>query len=222
MEKYKVVEKFVSINGEGTKAGQLTSFIRFQGCNLNCSYCDTEWANLETAEYEEMNAEKLKDWVISTGIKNVTVTGGEPLLQRNINNLFKILSENGIEVEVETNGSVEIESAVELGEHSPSLTVDYKLPSSGMETNMNTDNYSFLRKKDTVKFVIGSEEDLTKAYEIIKSFKLVEKCNVYLSAVFGKIEPKRIVEYMIEKNMNHVNFQLQMHKFIWDPDMKGV
>lgn len=222
MEKYRVVEKFVSINGEGTKAGQLTAFIRFKGCNLNCSYCDTEWANIETAEYEEMSPEQLKDWVLSTGVVNVTVTGGEPLLQRNINELFKMLSVNGVEVEVETNGSIDIKSAVELGDLSPSLTVDYKLPSSGMERDMNTDNYRFLRRKDTVKFVIGSEEDLIKTHEIIREFSLSEKCSVYLSAVFGEIEPKRIVEYMIENKMNHVNFQLQMHKFIWDPDMKGV
>lgn len=81
---YRVVEIFESINGEGKKAGQLAIFIRFQRCNLNCSYCDTRWANREDAPYVTMNEDEIYERVIASGIKNVTITGGEPLLQENI------------------------------------------------------------------------------------------------------------------------------------------
>ena len=84
MNKYKVVETFVSINGEGTRAGQLAMFVRFKGCNLRCEYCDTMWANEKDAEYKVMSGEELLDSIKNSGVKNVTLTGGEPLLQNNI------------------------------------------------------------------------------------------------------------------------------------------
>ena len=104
----------------------------------------------------------------------------------------------------------------------PSLTMDYKLPSSGMEQHMNTDNFKLLTVKDTVKFVCGSQEDLQKAHSIIQEYRLTERCGVYLSPVFGKIAPEEIVDFMKENKLNDVKIQLQMHKFIWTPEMKGV
>ncbi|MDO5707956.1 MAG: putative 7-carboxy-7-deazaguanine synthase QueE [Andreesenia angusta] len=222
MAEYKVVEKFISINGEGRKAGQITCFIRFQLCNLDCTYCDTKWANTMDSEYELMNEREITNWVISTGIKNVTITGGEPLLQKNIDILLKELINYGIEIEIETNGSVDISKIISLGEDNLIITLDYKLPSSGMENQMNLDNYKYLRKVDVVKFVIGSYEDLLKTEHIIKKYDLVERTNVYLSPVFGEIEPKEIVEFILDRRLNGVNIQLQMHKFIWDPEMRGV
>lgn len=222
MAEYRVVEKFISINGEGRKAGQLTSFIRLQICNLECSYCDTKWANTEDSEFEIMTEEELAEWAVSTGIVNVTVTGGEPLLHRDMDKLFKALIEAGREVEVETNGSVSISEFGGKYREKLSFTLDYKLPSSGMENSMLTENYDFLRPQDTVKFVAGSRKDLERAEEIIEKYGLKEKCSVYLSPVFGNIEPEDMVEFMIERKMNGVNLQLQMHKFIWDPEMRGV
>ena len=100
--------------------------------------------------------------------------------------------------------------------------MDYKLPGSGMENYMNTANFALLNSHDSVKFVVGSEEDLNRAAEIIDRFKLIDRCHVYFSPVFGKIEPARIVEFMTERNLNGVRIQLQLHKFIWAPDKRGV
>ncbi len=218
---FPVAERFVSINGEGQKAGELAVFVRFRKCNLRCTYCDTQWANLDDCPVEMMSAEDIVDYVKSTEVKNVTLTGGEPLLQSEIYELIEKLMVNGHNVEIETNGSISIEK---LSQKScrPDFTLDYKLPSSCMESFMLTENYKYLSENDVVKFVVGNREDLEKALEITEKFALNEKCTVYLSAVFGKITPAEIVEFMKEKNLNKVRLQLQMHKFIWNPDLKGV
>lgn len=222
MHKYKIAEMFSSINGEGTHAGQLAFFIRFKGCNLNCSYCDTKWANVPDAKYTEMTADEILSEVKKSGIKNVTVTGGEPLIQPNIIPLLEMLCGDGHYVEIETNGSADVSEVLKIKENRPALTMDYKLPSSGMENHMRTENFAVLEKKDTVKFVSGSRADLERALEIIREYGLIGKCAVYISPVFGKIEPAEIVDFMLENKLNGVNVQLQMHKFIWNPEMRGV
>lgn len=222
MHKYKIAEMFSSINGEGTHAGQLAFFIRFTGCNLNCSYCDTKWANVPNAKYTEMAADEILSEVKKSGIKNVTVTGGEPLIQPNIIPLLEMLCGGGRYVEIETNGSADVSEVLKIKENRPALTMDYKLTSSGMENHMRTENFAVLEKKDTVKFVSGSRADLERALEIIRKYGLIGKCAVYISPVFGKIEPAEIVDFMLENKLNGVNVQLQMHKFIWDPNARGV
>lgn len=222
MATYSVVEKFVSINGEGTKAGQLAVFVRFAGCNLDCNYCDTQWANKSDVKSDTLTEFEIYDYIKSTGVTNVTLTGGEPLLRDNIEKLLRILSsDKSLYVEIETNGSVDLMPFRDISDN-VSFTLDYKLPGSGMEKHMNLTNYEDLRREDTVKFVVSHREDLDKARQIIEEYKLTEKCNVYLSPVFGRIEPVDIVNYMVEHKMNKVNMQLQMHKIIWDPEMKGV
>lgn len=218
---YPVVEKFISINGEGTRAGELAAFIRFRGCNLNCSYCDTRWANTHDAPAEYFTAEALARWVKETNVTNVTLTGGEPLLQEEIKALIALLIEQGNSVEIETNGSVSLASFAQM-ERRPVFTMDYKLPSSGMEGFMCMENFGLLEKQDTVKFVSGSMQDLECAAKIIEQYALLSRCHVYISPVFGKLNPADIVEYMIARNLNGVRLQLQLHKFIWDPDQKGV
>ena len=214
-----VVERFVSINGEGAHAGELAAFIRFKGCNLCCSYCDTSWANEPDAKASPTSVEELVRWVKAVNVRNVTLTGGEPLLQKDIEPLVAALKD--CRVEIETNGSVPFSRLAEI-EHRPVFTMDYKLPGSGMESHMNTANFALLNSHDSVKFVVGSEEDLNRAAEIIDRFKLIDRCHVYFSPVFGKIEPARIVEFMTERNLNGVRIQLQLHKFIWVPDKRGV
>lgn len=218
---YPVVEKFISINGEGTRAGELAAFIRFRGCNLNCFYCDTRWANAHDAPAEYFTAEALARWVKETNVTNVTLTGGEPLLQEEIKALIALLIEQGNSVEIETNGSVSLASFAQM-EKRPVFTMDYKLPSSGMEGFMCMENFGLLEKQDTVKFVSGSMQDLECAAKIIEKYALLSRCHVYISPVFGKLNPADIVEYMIARNLNGVRLQLQLHKFIWDPDQKGV
>lgn len=222
MAEYKVVEKFVSINGEAMKAGELAVFIRFAGCNLNCSYCDTRWANTPNVSYETMTEKQILDYVISTKVNNVTLTGGEPLYRDNMELLIDLLlQEKGRRVEIETNGSVDISKYAAMNPR-PSITMDYKVGSSGMEKYMNCNNFEYLNKQDTVKFVVGSREDLNTTKKVIEKYELTEKTNVYISPVFNNIEPAEIVNYMVDNNMNGVKLQLQLHKFIWDPNMKGV
>ena len=222
MAVFRVVEKFVSINGEGTKVGQLAVFIRFAGCNLSCNYCDTTWANEPHVSVTEMNEFEIYDYIKATGIYNVTLTGGEPLLQDDIDKLLRILSsDKNIRVEIETNGSVDLKQFQDISENI-CFTVDYKLAGSGMEKFMNTDNFSERHKQDTIKFVVSDIVDLDRATAIIEEHNLLEQCSVYISPVFGRIEPAQIVEYMADKRLNGVTLQLQMHKIIWDPEKRGV
>ena len=215
---YPVAEKFISINGEGTKAGELAAFIRLKGCNLRCPYCDTKWAYMEDAPCEMLDERTLLLFV--NGIANVTLTGGEPML-RDLAPLTDLLIKNGHSVEIETNGSVPIKELSQRTER-PSFTMDYKLPSSNMESKMCLENFAYLNKSDTVKFVCGSEEDLERARYVTDKYSLAEKCHVYLSPVFGCIDAARMVEFMKENKMNKVRLQLQLHKYIWDPEKRGV
>ena len=218
---YQVVERFVSINGEGVRAGELAAFIRFKGCNLNCSYCDTRWANQTNTPYTEKSADELLTWAKETGVRNITLTGGEPLLQENVGELISLLLKSGFRVEIETNGSVSIENLAK-SEYRPAFTMDYKLPESDMEQAMNRGNFEYLNRDDTVKFVVGSLNDLQRALEVTETYQLRERCHVYLSPVFGKINPADMVAFMIENQFNGVRLQLQLHKFIWDPEKRGV
>lgn len=218
---FEVCEKFISINGEGRRAGQLAVFIRFKGCNLSCSYCDTTWANEKDARYELLSAEDILKYIEKSGVKNVTLTGGEPLLRDGMRELLKSLKAADLRVEIETNGAVDLKPFC-AEEIRPVFTMDYKLPLSGMENKMILSNFQLLKRDDCVKFVAGSKNDLNRAYEIIKEYDLIGRCGVYISPVFGSIEPVKIVDFMIENNLNDVNMQIQMHKVIWDPDKRGV
>ena len=217
-----VVEKFVSINGEGRRCGQLATFIRFAGCNLNCGYCDTAWANDRKVAFDPMTVEEVYDYIKDTQVTNVTLTGGEPLLQQDMRELLELLSQDPeLYVEIETNGSVLLSKFSDL-ENPPSFTMDYKLPSSGMERMMALENFDHLTDKDTVKFVSGSMADLEKARELINKYKLTEKTSIFISPVFGDIELESIVDFMKDNQMNGVNMQVQLHKIIWDPNERGV
>ena len=216
-----VAEKFVSINGESVRAGEAAVFIRLRGCNLCCSYCDTLWANTQDCPAEAMTVAEIAGYADSTGIVNVTLTGGEPMLCPELPELVAELMKRGHRCEIETNGSIPIE-ALAGAEYRPVFTLDYKLPGSGMESAMLTGNYRYLQGEDAVKFVSGSREDLERAREIIEGFALTEKCRVYISPVFGKIDPAEIVEFIINNRLNGVRLQLQLHKSIWDPDARGV
>lgn len=222
MAEFKVVETFVSINGEGRKAGELAFFLRLCGCNLNCTYCDTKWANEKDTSYTIMDENEIYKMIKESGVRNVTITGGEPLFRDNMESLLSVLNEDfSLSVEIETNGSMSLKKYLEVCSNI-SFTMDYKLPDSGMESCMCMENFELLRSIDTVKFVSGSVEDLKKAGEIIEKYDLTRKVKVYLSPVFGKIEPSKMVDFMKANSMNDVRLQLQLHKFIWDPNKKGV
>lgn len=222
MTNYKVVEIFNSINGEGPRAGQLAIFVRMQGCNLDCTYCDTKWANEEDCRFHWTSDDEIIDFIHSVGITNVTITGGEPLLQKDISVLLDRLAQDSrLHVEIETNGSVDLTPFMQ-DENRPSFTMDYKLPGSGMEQTMLVSNLGLLDMRDTVKFVVQDWKDLERAKEVIDKYDLVGRCNVYLSPVYGEIELEEIVNFMKRNCMNGVTMQLQLHKIIWDAQMRGV
>lgn len=222
MAVFHVVEKFVSINGEGQHAGELAVFVRLRGCNLKCNYCDTRWACTEDAKAEEMTEAEIVSYVISTGVKRVTLTGGEPLLADNAIDLLEALAAHkDIFVEIETNGSVDIHPFTEI-DNPPAFTLDYKLKGSGMENRMLTDNFKYLSSKDTVKFVCSDVSELDRVCEIVDKYRISDKCTALISPVFGRIEPADMVDYLITHKRNDIRLQLQLHKFIWDPNKRGV
>jgi len=220
---FKVVEKFISINGEGQRSGELAVFIRLAYCNLSCSYCDTMWANHEGVSYTEMTKEDILDYVVQSGVSNITLTGGEPLLHENAKELIELITNNeSLHLEIETNGSIPLKNFLIEDLSNLSFTVDYKSPSSLMEKEMDLSNYEFLSMKDTVKFVVGDWNDLVKAHDVIQTHQLVKRCKVILSPIFGQIEMVDIVDYMKKHLLNDVKLQMQLHKIIWAPDKIGV
>lgn len=220
----KVVEIFHSIEGEGLRAGLPATFIRLHGCNLNCSYCDSRYA-CEGDEFEEMTIEDIVEEVQNIGCPNVTITGGEPLIQAGISELVSRLSCNRFEVNIETNG------AVSLKDFSDDIcnsyvtpyffTMDWKCLSSNMSSKMLEENIYQIYSKDVLKFVVGCEEDLIQMKQFIRSHT-IHTSNIYVSPVFGKIEPSEIVEFLKHEKLWDVRLQLQMHKFVWPADMRGV
>ena len=215
MKYYNVVEKFVSINGEGQRSGELAVFIRLAKCNLRCNYCDTMWANEEKTSITTMTREDIYNYILDTKIKNITLTGGEPLLDRKAKDLIEyIVKDKSLFLEIETNGSIDL-NLFRLDVKNLSFTVDYKGPSSEMEKFMFIKNFETISKLDTIKFVVGDYNDLLKAKEIIDEYDLTNRCSVYFSSVYKKIELDEIVEFMKEFNLNGVRLQLQLHKFIW-------
>lgn len=211
----KVVEIFTSIEGEGRRAGLLSTFIRLFGCNLNCSYCDSRYA-CEGIDYDNMSIEEILSEVEKRKYKAITVTGGEPLIHAGIDELLKELVKANYWVNVETNGSIEPSF------FHPRLfyTMDFKTFASGMSDRMNPEAFKLLTCTDVLKFVVGSEEDLDQALEIVEKYKC--KASVYVSPVFGAIEPRRIVEYMQNHKLWGWKIQLQLHKYIWNPEERGV
>ena len=214
-----VIEKFISINGEGLKQGELAVFIRFMGCNLRCSYCDTKYS-FENPKYTDESIDEIVKYCEDSKINNITLTGGEPLLQDGIDILMNELAKRDFNIEVETNGAVSIEKYVDIP--NVSFTLDYKLPVSLMENKMIIDNYNYITKNDSVKFVCGTIEDLNRMKEIINKYNLIKKTNCIISPVFNMIKLEDIVDFMIKNNLNGVRFSLQIHKIIWDPNKRGV
>lgn len=210
----KVNEIYYSIQGESSKAGLPCVFVRLTYCNLRCTYCDTEYAFYEGVD---MSIEEIIEKVNQFGCRLVEITGGEPLVQKESLDLMKILCDKGYEVMLETGGSLPIDKV----DKRVMIVMDLKCPSSGMEKKNRYENIQHLRPDDEVKFVIGDRNDYEWSLKKIKEFELDTKCVILFSVVFGKLEPVKLVNWILEDKLN-VRFQLQMHKYIWKPETKGV
>lgn len=217
----RVNEIFSSIDGEGVRAGELTTFIRLPGCNLNCNYCDTSYAR-HGLDGEKWPLYSVLKKVAQIGNHNITVTGGEPLISQNVGILIHRLCRLGHSVNIETNGSRPIDNYTDY--NNAIITMDYKLMSSGAGGKMLLGNLEQLREQDVLKFVLR-KEDFQEIEEILSTFAI--KSYIYLSPVFGDIEPALIVEFMqrlqkLGHNTSKMRVQLQLHKYIWDPEARGV
>ena len=210
----KINEIYHSIQGESTKAGLPCTFIRLTYCNLRCTYCDTAYAFYEG---KDMVLEEILSEVKRYDCPLVEITGGEPLVQKEILRLMEILSNEGYEVLLETSGSL----AIRYVDQRVKIIMDLKCPSSGMVKKNLYDNINYLKQTDEVKFVIGSRADYDWTKDILKQYNLTKICHVLFSVVFGKLEPVTLVDWILKDKLD-VRFQLQMHKFIWEPTAKGV
>jgi 7-carboxy-7-deazaguanine synthase len=211
----KVNEIYYSIQGESSAAGLPCVFVRLTYCNIRCTYCDTEYAFYDG---KEMSIEEIISEVKKYDCKLVEITGGEPLVQMDeCLLLMKQLCDESFEVLVETGGSLSIKNI----DSRVKVIMDLKCPSSGMEKKNLYENINYLKESDELKFVIGSREDYEWTKEIITKNNLIKKCEILFSVVFGKLEPVQLVNWILEDRLN-VRFQLQMHKFIWHPETKGV
>lgn len=226
---YKIIEIFNSIDGEGRRAGELTTFIRLSGCNLSCSWCDTVYSH-DGSCGEIKSLDNIMDEVEAHNCRNITLTGGEPLIHKNVDELILKLIEEGYDVNVETNGTVNIGKYINNPEFNNKpgnvwFTIDYKAKSSGMNDKMNIENFYALRDEDVLKFVVGSYEELYDADNFLNELRehLTSNPYIYFSPVFGMIEPVEIVKFMQSRNYgSKVRVQLQLHKLIWDKNMRSV
>jgi 7-carboxy-7-deazaguanine synthase len=216
-----ICEIFNSIDGEGLFAGGLATFIRTQGCNLNCRYCDGTYATIPGAG-KALSVEEILDHVSKTGYTHVTLTGGEPLIHRDSLRLCKELSSHGHLVNIETNGTLDFSEFQRI--EGVTITMDYKTPASGVEKSSCVENLRKLRENDVAKFVMANC-DISRVREVLSEAK--PKSFVYFSPVFGEIQPSKLVDFVrslrtYEGAQTRYRVQLQLHKYIWDPSTRGV
>lgn len=195
-------------------AGLPCIFIRLTYCNLRCSYCDTEYAFYDGIDY---SLEQILTEIKKYDCKLIEITGGEPLVQKEVFPLMKILCDSGFQVLIETGGSLPIQDI----DQRVKIIMDLKCPSSKMTEKNLYENINFLKQNDEVKFVIGNREDYEWSKNIIDKFLITEKCTVLFSNIFSKLEPVQLAEWILNDNLK-VRFQIQMHKYIWNPTKRGV
>ena len=212
-KKFNVVEIFSSIQGESTFSGVRCTFIRLSGCNLRCSYCDTDYAY---SGGEELTITEIIKRVEEFETPIVEITGGEPLMHKGVDELAQELLNLHKEVLIETNGSYSIKT---LPKEVVKI-IDIKTPTSGEGDSFLQENLAFIDSKDEVKFVIGSQEDYNWSLNFIKSSSIVTD-KVIFSPVWGALEPQELTKWIVQ-DRSPVRLGLQIHKFIWDAEKRGV
>jgi 7-carboxy-7-deazaguanine synthase len=210
----KINEIFYSIQGESTQAGLPCVFVRLAYCNLRCSYCDTAYAFYEG---QDMTIADILQEVKSFNCPLVEVTGGEPLLQKSVLHLLELLCDQKYEVLLETAGHVDILPV----DRRVRIIMDLKCPSSGETDKMHWPNLNYLKPQDEIKFVIGNRGDFDWATYIIRNKELTGKCSLLISPVFGQLDLPQLAAWIMETKLP-LRLQLQIHKFIWGADKRGV
>jgi 7-carboxy-7-deazaguanine synthase len=209
----RVTEIFFSIQGEGTRAGRPCVFVRFTGCDLRCGYCDTAYA---FHGGEELSRERILSEVARHPCKLVLLTGGEPLLQKELPALARDLLARGYEVTVETHGQRPLDALP------PEVVriVDVKTPGSG-EVTTDFAYLDALRPHDEVKFVVCSEDDWRWSLDVIRRHRLERRVALLVSPVHGAVDPKDLARWMLESGVD-ARMNLQLHKIVWGADARGV
>lgn len=202
----KINELFYSLQGEGSLAGAPTIFIRTSGCNLRCSFCDTTYAYTEG---ETMTVQEILEFIKRYSCSSVCITGGEPLLQKDLPRLIQRLLQKKYTICLETNGSKNIQKYT--GKKSLMISLDIKCPSSGCHQQMNLKNIMFLSKKDQLKFIIKNKHDYEYAKIILKKYN--PKCSVFFQPVWGT-KTKQLASWILDDGIS-VRLSLQLHKIIW-------
>ena len=212
MASLRITEIFYSLQGESNTVGLPTVFIRLTGCPLRCVYCDTAYA---FTGGQRMDVTDIISQVSQYGTRYVTVTGGEPLVQRACLELLQRLCDQAYIVSLETSG------ALDVARVDPRVikVMDLKTPSSGELSKNLYQNISFLTPQDQVKFVIGSDEDYQWSKAMLAEYQLPERCQVLFSPVMGQQSPAVLADKILQDRLP-VRFQIQLHKFLWD-DARG-
>lgn len=210
----RVIEVYTSVQGESTFAGRPCVFVRLAGCDLRCSWCDSEFT-FTGGDYRSID-DVLED-VLAQGVDLVELTGGEPLVQRQSPRLLQRLLDSGLTVLLETSGSRDI-SVVPDGVH---IIMDLKAPDSGECEANRFSNLDHLDAEDEIKFVLASRRDYEWARDTLRGRGLAARCTVLLSPAWGLLEPEELVRWMLEDRLD-ARFQLQMHKVIWPENARGV
>jgi 7-carboxy-7-deazaguanine synthase len=210
----KICEIFSSIQGESSYAGLPCTFVRLTGCNLRCSYCDTKYAYSEGSELSE---EDIISRVSNAGFNLVEITGGEPLLQKEVYPLIERMIEESYTVLVETNGSQSIRDI----DSRAIVILDIKTPGSGMHKEMDFSNLDNIKNKDEVKFIITGRADYEWSKDIIHKFRLLNRSSILLSPAYGILAPKDLAKWMLQDRIK-ARLNLQIHKYMFDPEKRGV
>jgi len=209
-----VTEIFYSIQGESTWAGQPCVFVRLTGCPLRCSWCDTDYA---FSGGSEQPIDAIVDRVRAFTCRLVEVTGGEPLAQPDCKRLLARLCDEHLTVLLETSGALDTAGV----DPRVRIILDVKCPSSGMTDRMHWPNVERLRASDEAKFVITDRTDYEWAKDTVARLEIDRRCTVLFSPVFEALDPRQLAEWVLADRLS-VRYQLQLHKLIWPPDMRGV
>lgn len=213
-ERLRLIEVYASVQGESTWVGLPCVFIRLAGCNLRCTWCDSTYTFTGGTP---RSIDDVIEEACGFGIDMIEITGGEPLVHRQAIPLMERLVARGKRVLLETSGSRDI-SSVPPEVH---IILDLKPPDSGEERANRWENLPLLKAKDEVKFVLASRRDYEWARDVVRAHALTDRCTVLFSPAFGLVEAKDIVAWILEDGLK-VRFQLQLHKFVWPPQERGV